>query len=485
MAPSLHAWPMRRTASVVATAVVMMITGNAATASTPTSVSPASAAPASNASVAAASAATASAAALNLATAYDLALSNDAQLRAARAAAQAARERLPQARAQFRPLISAQVTRSRNDLETTQPNALGQETTSRSLYNSESEALQLRQPIYRRQLQVQLRQAGFQVEDAEAQLQRESQNLVTRLAQAYFDVLLAGEQLEVVRLQQQTYTVAVDGATKALAAGTGTRTDIDEARARLDLANAQELEVRQNLDLARRQLQLLVNQPVTQVAGVDVARLPMTPPSPASVEAWVQRAEEGSAELRSARAQLELARQEVQKAQSGHYPTLDATAQISRSSSEQVTRIGTTYNQRSIGVQLNIPLYQGGFVDSQVREALAQQERAENALEAIRRDLGVRVHREFRGATEGVERVRALQQAVRSAEQLVQSSKRSFEAGVRTRLDILNAEQQLGVARRDLAQARYTYLVSLVRLRALAGEPMDANITEVNAWLRR
>ena len=422
---------------------------------------------------------------LDLAAAYDLAVTNDAQMRAARAAADATRERLPQARALLYPSVTAQASRSTNALETTSPNALGQQTTTSTRYTSEGEALQVRQPIFRRELLAQVRQAGFQVEDAEAQLQRESQNLVMRVAQAYFDVLLAGEQLEVVRLQKQTYTAAVDGATKALAAGTGTRTDIDEARARLDLANAQELEVRQNLDMARRQLQLLVNQPVTDVAAVDVARLPLLPPTPDSLDAWVQRAEDASPELKSARAQLEAARQQVQRAQSGHYPTLDATASISRSSSEQVTRVGTTFNQRSIGLQLNVPLYQGGYVSSQVREALAQQLRAEEALEAIRRDLGVRIHKEFRGATEGVQRVRALEQAVRSAEQLVQSSKRSFEAGVRTRIDILNAEQQRGIAMRDLAQARYLYLVSLVRLKALAGEPMDANIATVSQWLRR
>lgn len=423
------------------------------------------------------------ASAMNLATAYELALSNDAQLRAARAAAQAARERLPQARALLYPSITAQATRARNDLEVTQPNALGQTSTNRSLYNSETDALQLRVPVYRRELQAQVRQATFQVEDAEAQLQRESQSLVSRLAQAYFDVLLAGEQLEVIQLQKQTFTAAVDAATRALAAGTGTRTDIDEARARLDLATAQELEARQSLDLARRQLQVLVNHPVTDIAGVDVKRMPLTLSNSDQIDTWVQRAEDASPEMRAARAQVEVARQQVQRAQSGHYPTLDATAGISRSVSDQITRIGTTFAQRSIGVQLNVPLYQGGLVSSQIREALAQQERAENALEAIRRDLGVRIHREFRGATEGMARVRALEQAVRSAEQLVQSSRRSFEAGVRTRLDILNAEQQLGVARRDLAQARYTYVVSLVRLKALAGEPMDANIAEVNRWL--
>ena len=221
-----------------------------------------------------------------------------------------------------------------------------------------------------------------------------------------------------------------------------------------------------------------------EVAPVDVRKLQLAPPEPACVEAWTAQAEATSPELRSARAQADAAAADVDRAKAGHYPTLDAVAQISRSNSENVTRIDSRYNQKQIGLQLAVPIFQGGYVNSQVRESVALLERAKNRLEEIRRDLGVRVHKEFRGVSEGVLRVRALEQAVRSAEQLAVSSRRSFEAGVRTRLDILNAEQQAGTARRDLAQARFNYLVSRVRLKALTGELRAENIDEINGWLQ-
>jgi protease secretion system outer membrane protein len=203
------------------------------------------------------------------------------------------------------------------------------------------------------------------------------------------------------------------------------------------------------------------------------------------VDDWIERAETHSPEVQSLRAQVEVARQEVDKAQAGHYPTLDAIAQWSRSDSDTVTAVKNRYNNKSIGLQLNIPIFSGGYVKSAVRQAVAAQTRAEEALEALRRDLGVRLHREFRGVTEGALRVKALEQAVRSAEQVVLSNRRSFEAGSRTLPDILNAEQQKVSAQRDLAQARFIYLFSRVRLHALSGGPKAEVIDEVNGWLTR
>ena len=220
-----------------------------------------------------------------------------------------------------------------------------------------------------------------------------------------------------------------------------------------------------------------------ELATLDAAKLQLAQPTPNRVEDWTERAELTSPEIQSLKAQVEVARHEVEKARAGHYPTLDAVAQWSRSNSENVTSVNTRYTNKSIGLQLNVPLYSGGFVNSTVRQALADQERAEQALEALRRDLGVRVHREFRGVTEGVLRVRALEQAVRSAEQVVISNRRSFEAGSRTLVDILNAEQQKVSAQRDLAQARYVYLISRVKLQALAGGPKTEVIDQVNGWL--
>ena len=187
--------------------------------------------------------------------------------------------------------------------------------------------------------------------------------------------------------------------------------------------------------------------------------------------------------MRSLRAQLEAARLEVEKAEAGHKPTLDAVAQWSKSNSDSVTNVNSRYDNKSIGLQLTVPIYSGGYIRSTVRQAVAAQERAREALEATRRDLGVRVHREFRGMTEGVLRVKALEQAVRSAEQALSSSERSFLGGVRTSVDVANALQQRTLAQRDLAQARYLYLVSRLRLQALAGEDRRDSVTEVNSTL--
>ena len=427
----------------------------------------------------------AAASAMDLAQAWQSALANDAQLRAARATAAATRERLPQAQSQLRPQVSLSLGRNRNELDSESAGLLGEPVQQHLFYNSGTDSLTARQPIFRPQLTAQVRQARALVASGEAVLEEEEQKLVMRLTQAYLEALQAEEQLRLAGVQRAAYAAQLDAARKGFAAGSGTRTDIDEAQARLDLNTAQELEARQSVEFARRQLALIVGQPVTALSPLAVDRLRLVMPDPPRLEDWLARAETSSPEIRAAAARLEAARAEVDRTRAGHYPTLDAVAQVSRSDSDNPTRVNTRYRQKTIGLQLNVPLYQGGVVDSQVREALAEQQRSESALEGIRLDLASRVHREFRGVTEGIAKVRALEQAVRSSEQLVVSSRRSQQAGSRTLVDILNAEQQLGTARRDLAQARFTSLLSVVRLRALAGELREASIAEVNNWLAR
>lgn len=422
--------------------------------------------------------------AMNLQQAYDAAVAEDATLRAARAAAEAGRERLPQALSQLRPNVSVSASGFRNHMETTAPNLLGQSSTSVDNYTSSNAAIMVRQPLYRKQLSLNYQQAQLYVDEAELTLQREVQNLAVRVAGAFFDALLTQDQLRLLESQKKATQTQLDAARKALDAGTGTRTDIDEAQARLDLTIAQELEALQNVDYTRRQLQVLTNQAVSDLPELDAKALQLHSPEHSALGDWLDKAEQRSPEIQSLKARLEAARVEVRKASAGHLPTVDAVAQWSRSSSENVTRINSTYNNKQIGIQVSVPLYSGGYVSSTVRQALAEQDRAEQLLEATRRDLGVRLHKEFRGVTEGVLRIRALEQAVRSAEQALESSKKSYAAGVRTVLDTLNAEQQLMTARRDLAQARYIYLMSHVRLNALAGQADTQHIAELNAWFK-
>jgi protease secretion system outer membrane protein len=188
--------------------------------------------------------------------------------------------------------------------------------------------------------------------------------------------------------------------------------------------------------------------------------------------------------LRSLQAQLEAAREEVAKASAGHTPTLDAIAQWSRSKSENVTNTTNRYTNALVGLQLNVPIFQGGYVNAQVRQALALQERASQALEAGRRDLGMRVYKEFRGVTENVPKIKALELAQKSAIQLVTSNSKSFQGGSRTVVDVLNAEQQRTAVQRDLAQARYVYLISKLRLLALVGSADQNAVVSINNVLK-
>ena len=421
---------------------------------------------------------------MDLLQAFEAAQQQDATIRAARATAAAEHERVPQAKSQLLPSVNASVSRMTNRLTSTTPNFLGVEQTTNTNYPSSNQTLTLRQPLFRPQLMAQYRQAQAQVDDADAVLQLEEQNLAVRVSSAYFEAMLTHDQLALVLAQQVAYTTQLDAARKTFEAGSGTRTDIDEAQSRLDMNQALEIEARQNVTYTLQQLQMLVNQPIDKLATLDVALLSLEYPQPNNLDDWAARAENTSPQLQSLKSRVDAAREETKKANAGHYPTLDAIAQWSDSESESVTNTSSRYTNRSFGFQLNIPLFAGGYVNSQVRQSLAGVERAEQFLEAGRRDLKMRVFKEFRGVAENVPKIKALEQALRSADQLVLSSRKSFQAGSRTVIDILNAEQQRVVVQRDLAQARYVYLISKIKLLALVGEADVGAVVSINAMLR-
>ena len=425
--------------------------------------------------------------ALDFKTAYEAALQHDATILAERAAAQAAQERLPQALSQRRPSLSLSAGQNRNHLESQTANMLGQRSVSERYYDSNNAALQLRQPLYRPAILAQIKQARAQVQDADAVLDVNENDLLERVAQAYFDALLGQVQLDLASAQKTAFAAQLQSAQKGFAAGVGMRTDVDEAKARMDLAHAPVLQAQQALDLARRRLALLLGVPVAQLvqlADLDTQRFAPSAPVPTSAEQWIALAEESSPQLQALRARLRAAQAEVDKAQAGHKPTLDVVATVSRSDSDSVTSINTVYKQKYVGVQLNVPLYSGGYVSSTVRQALAEVQRMQQTLEAAQRDLSNQVYEQFSAMTEGVLRIAALEQAVRSAQQALLSSQKSLQAGARTTVDVLNAEQQLTVAQRDLAQARYGYVLAHLKLQMLAGQERMANVDAVNRWLK-
>ena len=193
---------------------------------------------------------------------------------------------------------------------------------------------------------------------------------------------------------------------------------------------------------------------------------------------------DNSPEVQSARARFDAATEEINRAKAAHYPTVDAIAQWQRSRSEVITQPQTGYTNSSVGVQLNMPLYGGGYIESTIREARAQQLRLGELLEATQLDLGVRVHTEFNSVTEGIARIQALEVAARSAEVALDSARKSVLAGIRSSLDVLNAQQQRVQVLRDLSQARYGLLLSRVRLLSLVGRVDETAFAQISASLQ-
>lgn len=421
--------------------------------------------------------------ALDLMQSYQLALQQDANYLSSRAEAEASREALPQARAQLLPNLSGTVSQGTNDTNSATPGLLGQKTLSSYQYQSSSYSVALRQPIYRKYNFALYKQAQFQVDSAEATLDQKLQELAVRLSGAYFDALMARHQLALVLSTKEFYAAQLEGAKRSFASGMGTRTDVDDAQAHYDITVAQELEANQNVDYTLHQLQTIINQPVENLALLNPARMDLTPPMPANPEDWIARGEEINAELRAMRAAIEAARQEVEKARAGHTPTADLVVQRSRNDSANDQTINSLYLTTQIGVQINIPMFAGGQVNSLVRQGQANLEKAEYLYEAKRRDIDLQIRKEFQNVAEGVLKIKALEQAERSTDQAVYSNQKGFQAGMRTRIDILNAQQQLANTRRDLAQARYQYIMARIRLQGLVGALTEAEIGAVNAWL--
>lgn len=413
---------------------------------------------------------------------YREALDANATYLAARAEAEAQREVLPQARAQLLPSLSMSGSKGKNKTEQTSKGLFGPVTRDQE-YDSHNYALTLKQPLFRAYNFALYAQSKAQVASADARLDQALQDLAVTVGSAYFDVLLARSELDVNRSQQQAYEAQMQYAEKAFKAGVGTRTDIDEARSRLDLVKAQAIQLEYRVEYTLDALRTVVGRPLTPLASLHPERVELVPPDPARLEEWIQVAEQVNPKMRALRADVEAAEKEVWKARSGHMPTVDLVAQRSNSESDSNTSIGTEYDTKMIGVQVSIPIFSGGYVNSTVRQALANLEKTRQQLEALRREVALQVRKEFDAAAQGVHWVKAYTQAVQSAEQTLFSTRKGFQAGTRNSLDILNAEQNLATAQRDLNRGRYEYVLARLRLMALVGRLDNDEMNRFNTWL--
>lgn len=420
----------------------------------------------------------------DLVNAYRAALANDASFLAARSALEAARENVPQARAGLLPQVSASTQRTRNQTDQLQTNQLVQrQAWTHSSYPAESGALSLRQPLYRRLNWAQLSFAEAQVAAAEAGFEKDRQDAGLRVAAAYFDVLLAQSKVHALQAQLEAYTGQLKLAERAFAAGSGTRTDIDDARARVLQAKAALVDANYALDNSRRTLAALVGKMPPVLADVAPARLPLAPAEPAVLEHWLRQMEATNPELASLRRQVEMAQQEIEKQRAGHHPTLDLIAARQYGANDNINSINTRYFTNYLGVQASLPIFSGGGVSAAVRQAEANLDKARYQLEAARQRLGVDTQKYFYGVAQGVDKVRASEAALEAADQALISTRKSVPAGIRTTVDVLNALQRVAEATQSLAQARYEFLFNHMRLAAVVGQLDDDLFARINTTL--
>ncbi len=414
---------------------------------------------------------------------YNAAQGQDAVFASARASQQAGKEKLSQGRATMLPSVNLSANSTYYD------NQIDYSASSKSLnYNSSGVGVTLVQPLFRQQNWLAYTESELQVAISDAQFHLAEQDLIVRVAQAYFDVLISQDSVQLAEAQKKAISEQLEQAKRNFEVGTATITDTYEAQARFDLTNAQLIAAQSNLEIKRRSLQQIANANPGELKPIGT-ELKLDVPQPTDVSKWVDDAQQHNLQVVIAQAGAELADKEVARNRGGHYPTLDLVANVSKSSANGGTFNGTGYGpsdttSKSVGVQFNMPLFQGGATQSKWREAEANRDKAQQDLENARRSVGVQVRQAYLGVESGIAQVQALRQALKSSESLLQASKLGQNVGVRTSLDVLNAQQQLFSTRRDFYQAQYNYLVSQLRLKAAAGNLTEADLARVNQALR-
>ena len=411
---------------------------------------------------------------------FKLARSRDPVYATARATWAAAQEKIPQGRALLLPAISASANTNYNDREIAFRNG----TSAPGRFNSNGYTVALTQPIYRMQNNIQYSQAQLLALQADMQLAAASQDLMLRVTQAYFDILLMQDTLELAQAQKEVIGHQLAQAKISFDVGAGVSTDVHEAQARYDLVVSQEVMARNDLLVKRRALNAIIAMQPETLAPLGPG-FKLEEPQPNDVRYWVERGLSNSPQVAAQRYALDIAGEEIKRNHYGHYPTLDAVASYGRNNAGSGILGGVGYDitTKVVGVQVAVPIYQGGSITSKTREAAANEGKAREELETVSRQIAFVVEQAFASVVSGVEQVQALRAALSSTEKQVNATQIGRNEGARSSIDLLNAQQQLFQSRKDLAQAQYNYLMNRLRLSAAAGEIGEEDLLRVNGML--
>lgn len=350
-------------------------------------------------------------------------------------------------------------------------------------YDSKGANVRLRQPLFNKQKMAEYRQGQQRADYSVAVFDAKTQDAAVRLAESYFDVLLASETIVLAKSKLNAFEEQLASAKRRMELGAGTVTDIDESTARRDLADAELIEAQDNLINARTKLEEYIGETPESLTTLRPSF--DTPPLlPSNLQDWLVKAQVDSPLIHARRYSSDLAAEEVKRASAGHWPTLDFIAGYTAGESQSLSELNQRNHYGSIGLEVNIPLYSGGGVSALTRQASANSDKAMDELDAARQEVITETTREYQGILSGAKRIRALEKAVESNERSLASSRKGFkEGGTSTNSDVLNAEELLFVARHDLFDAKLRYLMSRLRLASSVGSLGDDDINQINEYL--
>ncbi|MEX6501467.1 TolC family outer membrane protein [Pseudomonas zhanjiangensis] len=420
----------------------------------------------------------------DLVTVYQEAASNNADLAAARADYQARREVVPQARAGLLPNLSAGANASDTRTKLDSPSL----TSSRSgiVYQAN-----LSQPLFRADRWFQLQAAEASSEQAALELSATEQSLILQSAETYFAVLRAQDTLASTKAEEAAFKRQLDQANERFDVGLSDKTDVLEAQAGFDTARANRIIAQRQVEDAFQALMTLTNREHSALEGI-LHSLPILAPTPNDAKAWVDTAAAQNLNLQASDYAVEAAEETLRQRKSGHAPTLDAVASYQKGDNDSLgfsnsgasQGFGGDVEQRSIGLQLNIPLYSGGLTSSQVREAFQRLSQTEQLRESLRRQVVQNTRNLHRAVNTDVETVQARKQSIISNQSALEATEIGYQVGTRNIVDVLDAQRQLYNSVRTYNDARYDYILNNLRLKQAAGILSPADLEALGNFLK-
>jgi len=416
--------------------------------------------------------------ALDFLQAYEMAEQSDPDIQAARYEYESALDAKPQARAALLPNVSLDVYAQRVNQDTNNPST----TSITSDYDTSGYSLSLVQSIYQHDLYLTLEQTDLSIASAAASYDAAKQALILRVAEAYYAVLGARDNLAFAKAEKTAIGEQLEQAKRRFEVGLIAITDVKESQAQYDLSVAQEIQAENQLSTTTETLRTIIGQMPEDIVPLS-EDIPLLIPEPVDIDQWVETAKKNNLTLKSAQYAFDIAMKQVDINRAGHYPSLNLTL-AHNDATRDIDNIPSIDSQdTTVTLNLSVPIYSGGLTSARTREAISQKERARALKEKAIRDT-VKLSRDsYLGVTTSIAQVEALKQALISTQTAYEATQAGFEVGTRTAVEVLSVLREQYRAERDYAQARYNYILNLLRLKQAAGILNKEDVVYANQLL--